>query len=94
VHGIHAQRIDTHPRLYSCARSHIIFISILSIYISWDEANCYFLLSLKQSYINNIRISEERHDVSSFILDNCAEKNTYIDLIKITTIDIYPFCLF
>lgn len=108
--------------LHSCARSHIVFIHILSIlcremkliviacypnnshfyfFFSWYWCFSIIIISLFAfhlfilAYINNRRISDWRHVVSSLlwiIVQKRADTST--DRLGITTIDIYPFVYF
>ncbi len=84
----HSCTTNRYTRLHSCARSHIFCLSV-----SRDEANCYCLLSWKQSSYS-VTSTTYGHPRNDILFPLYAEKNIYIDLIKITTIDIYILSLF
>lgn len=104
VHGIHAKRIDTCKLAQLCSFAHLLHWYLVYlcrgmklIVIAYYPNNSHFyFFSLNLfilAYINNRRISDWRHVVSS-LLWIIVQKRAYTHLVGITTIDIYPFVYF
>jgi hypothetical protein len=92
VHGIHPRRRDTHTYAYTA-----VLIPTYFVYL-YQEMKLIVIGYYPKNSLHT-RLHQQHSDIRAttycflFIVDDCAEKE---HLIKITTIDIYPFlfCLF